>query len=60
MKLRMLDTFCGLGGASEGFHGEMRNWERAKIPLTCSLAFAKACKAELEKESIGRTIKAKF
>lgn len=26
------------------------SWERAKIPLACSLAFARACKEQLEKE----------
>lgn len=28
--------------------GKLRKWERAKIPLVCSLAFAKACKTEIE------------
>jgi len=28
---------------------ETRKWERAKIPLACSLAFAQACKRELQK-----------
>ena len=27
--------------------GKMRKWERAMIPLACSLAFAKACKQKL-------------
>jgi site-specific DNA-cytosine methylase len=28
--------------------GKLRSWERAKIPLPCSLAFAQACKQKLE------------
>jgi len=35
----------------EKYGGPLRSWERAKIPLACSLAFARACKdALLEKE----------
>lgn len=31
---------------------EMRKWQRAKIPLPCSLAFAKACKQKLERKEV--------
>jgi len=31
---------------------KMRKWERAKIPLACSLAFAQACKQQLLKMEI--------
>lgn len=30
--------------------GKLRKWERAKIPLTCSRAFARACKEKLLNE----------
>ena len=36
----------------ENVSGKYRSWKRAKIPLTCSLAFAQACKSELEKSGV--------
>jgi len=35
----------------EKYYGKLRSWERAKIPLPCSQAFAKACKEALEKSN---------
>jgi len=35
---------------NQDVNGPMRSWIRAKIPLACSLAFARACKNELEKK----------
>ena len=32
------------------FGGKLRSWQRAKIPLACSRAFARACKEELNNE----------
>ncbi len=32
--------------------GKLRSWERAKIPLPCSQAFAKACKEALETKGV--------
>lgn len=38
---------------NQDVQGKLRAWERAKIPLACSQAFARACKeALLEKEAI--------
>jgi len=34
------------------YSGKLRGWERAKIPLPCSQAFAKACKEALELKEI--------
>ena len=53
--MKMLDVCCGMGGVSEGFaaehcediQGPNRSWIRAKIPESCSRAFANACKIAL-------------
>ncbi len=35
-------------GRIVSIQGKLRKWERAKIPLACSRAFAKACKEQLQ------------
>lgn len=38
---------CKRTKVHEKYGGPLRSWERAKIPLSCSQTFAKACKEEL-------------